>query len=133
MEPDCVFCKIVANLIPAQKIYEDDEFLAFLDIKPFTPGHALVIPKKHFRWVYDVDNVKRLWEVANNIAKAQLKSLSPEFVTFLTMGNDVPHAHIHLIPRYKNDNLTGIFTEHLRQHPSNEDLNEIADKIKKVA
>jgi histidine triad (HIT) family protein len=127
---DCIFCKITAGIIPCQKIYEDNNFLGFLDNKPFTLGHTVVIPKKHFRWVYDVEDIGAYWEVANLIAKTQINNLSPTFVTFLTMGNQVPHAHIHVIPRYKDDKLTGLFSEDLRQHPTEKELNEISTKLK---
>ena len=62
---DCLFCKIVAGEIPCQKVYEDDKFLAFLDIKPQSPGHTLLIPKTHYRWVYDVENYSEFWEKAS--------------------------------------------------------------------
>ncbi|MEI7463544.1 MAG: HIT domain-containing protein, partial [Candidatus Taylorbacteria bacterium] len=61
--PSCIFCKIINKEIPANIIYEDADFLAFLDIRPLSPGHMLVIPKKHYRWVWDVPNVGEYFEV----------------------------------------------------------------------
>jgi len=65
---DCIFCKIVKGEIPAFKVYEDNDFLAFLDINPISVGHTLLIPKKHYRWVYDVPNFGEYWQVAQKIA-----------------------------------------------------------------
>lgn len=99
---DCIFCKIASGEISCQKIYEDDNFLAFLDHQPASLGHCLVIPKDHYQWTYDVPNFGEFWEVAKKIALTQIKNLDCEFVSFVTMGKEVPHAHIHIIPRYQN-------------------------------
>ena len=69
--PDCIFCKIAKGAIPATKVYEDDTFLAFLDISPRSPGHVQVIPKEHYRWVWDVPQIGRYFEVVTRIAQAQ--------------------------------------------------------------
>jgi len=126
---NCIFCKIVAGEIPCQKIAENEDFLAFLDNQPFTHGHTLVIPKKHFRWTYDVPNFGQYWEFTKQISQTIQNKFNPEFINFLTMGNEVPHAHIHLIPRYKDDSLTGLYKEEFRTHPSSEQLQQIADSI----
>lgn len=97
---DCLFCKIVAGGIPCQKVYEDDQFLAFLDIHPQSPGHTLLIPKTHYRWVYDVPNYCDLWEKARELALNLKDKHQAKFISFLTLGDEVPHAHIHLIPKY---------------------------------
>lgn len=102
---DCIFCKIAKGEIPCQRIAEDDNFLAFLDIHPFTPGHTLVIPKQHFRWTYDIPNFGEYWEFAKLVSQKLKEEFNPEFINFLTMGNDVFHAHIHVLPRYLNDNI----------------------------
>ena len=67
MTDNCIFCKIVSGDIPSYKIYEDDEYLAFLDIAPFADGHTLVIPKKHYQFVWDVEEVGKYIEVAQKI------------------------------------------------------------------
>lgn len=126
---DCIFCKIVAGKIPCHKIHENEDFLAFLDIKPFTEGHTLIIPKTHYRWTYDVPNFTEFWKFAQETTKLIQNKLNPLFLTYLTMGNEVPHAHIHLLPRYDNDRLTGLFTESLRSNPHTSHLKQIADKI----
>jgi histidine triad (HIT) family protein len=126
---DCVFCKIVAGSIECNKVYEDDTFIAFLDNQPFTEGHTLVIPKKHYRWVYDVPAFDQYWIFTLQVTLKIQTKLNPIFVTYLTMGNEVPHAHIHLIPRYKNDCLTGLFNKNLRTLPTYIQLQSVADKI----
>ena len=98
---DCIFCKIVAGQIPAYKIYEDDNYLGFLDIFPRVAGHSLLIPKKHFTWVYDVPNFGEYWETVLKVTHALQKTMSPTFVTYVTHGLEVPHAHIHIMPRRK--------------------------------
>ena len=101
MADNCIFCRIISGEIPSYKVYEDSEFLAFLDISQFTPGHTLVIPKQHYRFVWDVENIAGYYQVVQKIA-AHYSALGYKFIDSLVMGRDVPHAHVHLIPH--NDN-----------------------------
>lgn len=94
----CVFCEIVAGTRPAEKVYEDDHFLAFLDIRPRGPGHTLVVPKKHERWVWDVEPQGEYWLLARRIARAQKRAFSAEAVWCNVIGDEVPHAHIWVYP-----------------------------------
>ncbi len=104
---DCIFCKIVAKEIPAHVVYEDEDFLAFLDIHPQSPGHTQVIPKKHFRWVWDLPaqaglpNAGAYFEVAQKIALAQKKAFNTDFILSKIVGDEVPHAHIWVFPNNK--------------------------------
>jgi histidine triad (HIT) family protein len=95
---NCVFCKIIKGEIPAEKVYEDENFLAFLDIHPLSAGHTLVIPKKHYRWVWDIVEVGAYFEITQKIARAIQKSFGTEEVFSKIIGEDVPHAHIWLFP-----------------------------------
>ncbi|HEY4483618.1 MAG TPA: HIT domain-containing protein [Candidatus Paceibacterota bacterium] len=95
---DCVFCKIVAKEIPTHIVYEDDNFLAFLDIHPQTVGHVQVIPKKHFRWVWNVPNVGEYFEIARKIALAEQKAFKTDFILSKIVGDEVHHAHIWVFP-----------------------------------
>jgi len=95
---DCVFCKIVKREIPAHIVYEDADFLAFLDIRPQSPGHTLVIPKTHYRWVWDVPNVGEYFEAVKKIAMAQKKAFGTDFILSKVVGEDVPHAHVWVFP-----------------------------------
>lgn len=98
---DCVFCKIVAKEIPANIVYEDADFLAFLSIDPQSPGHTLIIPKKHYRWVWDVPNLGPYFEVAGKIARAQKKAFGVDMVLSKIVGEEVHHAHIWIFPSDK--------------------------------
>ena len=95
---DCIFCKIISGDIPSYKVYEDDNYLAFLDITQVTDGHTLLIPKKHCRWVWDIENIGEFYEIAKKIVKNIQKVTGEDFVMSLTWGRDVYHAHLHLVP-----------------------------------
>jgi len=124
---NCIFCQIVVGQSPCFKIYENDDFLAFLDIYPRVEGHTLVIPKKHYRFVYDVLDFGAYWEVVLKITRAMQKAFNPYFITYVTHGLQIPHAHIHVMPRKKGEidfvpeikNISGDF------------LNKIAEKIRR--
>lgn len=101
----CIFCKIVNKEIPANIVYEDSDFMAFLDINPLSPGHTLVIPKQHYRWVWDVpahsDNgitIGKYYEIVQKIALAQRKAFAVEQIISKVVGEDVPHAHVWIYP-----------------------------------
>ncbi len=95
---DCIFCKIVSGEIPAHKVYEDADFLAFLDIHPQTPGHAQVIPKVHTRWVWDIPHFGNYFEVVRNIALAQRKAFGTDWILSKIIGDEVHHAHVWVFP-----------------------------------
>lgn len=101
---NCIFCKIVNKEIPAHIVYEDDNFLAFLDIHPQSPGHTQIIPKKHFRWVWDVPNIGEYFEVACKVALAQQKAFDTDWILSKIVGDEIPHAHIWVFP---NSNIEG--------------------------
>ncbi len=100
---DCLFCKIVSGDVPAYKIYEDDNYLAFLDIARFTDGHTIVIPKKHYRFIWDMDNVGSFYEFAVKIAN-HYRGLGYEFIDSASFGRLIPHAHYHLVPNKEDGN-----------------------------
>ena len=101
-EASCIFCKIVKGEIPSEKVYEDDDFLVFLDINPRGPGHTQIIPKKHFRWVWYVPNIGQYFEIVQKIAKAQQKAFSQELVRSQIFGDEVAHAHVWVWPNIQN-------------------------------
>jgi len=100
----CIFCKIVKGEIPSHKVYEDENFLVFLDIHPQSPGHTQVIPKKHYRWVWDVPNIGEYFEVVKKIAISQQKVFETDWILSKIVGDEVPHAHIWVFP---NNNVKG--------------------------
>jgi len=128
---DCIFCKIVKGEIPCHKIYEDKKYLAFLDISPVSLGHTLLVSKQHFRWVYDVPNFGEYWQVAQKIAlNIKNSALNPEFISFITIGNEVAHAHIHIIPRNNTDSVGPALHSIPHLQLSDEKFLEIENTIK---
>ena len=95
---DCIFCKIINKEIPASIVYENNDFLAFLDINPQSPGHTQVITKKHVRWVWDYENVGKYFEIVKKIALAQRKAFNTDFILSKIVGDEVEHAHIWVFP-----------------------------------
>jgi histidine triad (HIT) family protein len=128
---NCIFCEIIKGKIHCDKIYEDKDFLGFLDNEPLNPGHSLIIPKKHYRWVWQVEKIGEYWQAANKVALGIIKVLRPITVLFLTSGFEVPHAHIHILPRFENDGHEGFVKSNNKKKISKKEMQEIADKIQK--
>ena len=127
---NCVFCKITKGEISSYKVYEDEKFLAFLDINPRNPGHTLVIPKEHFRWVWDVPYLGEYFEVVGKIANAIRGAMKTDWVVSLILGEEVPHAHIWLVPRFEGDGHgSSIVLSNIKKIPE-EEMAKIAQKIK---
>jgi histidine triad (HIT) family protein len=106
-DQNCIFCKIINKEIPTEIVYEDDKFLAFLDINPRSAGHTQVIPKDHYRWVWDVPNAGEYFEIVKKIALAQKKAFKQEIIQGKIEGKDVPHAHFWVFPD-PTDNKEGL-------------------------
>jgi histidine triad (HIT) family protein len=126
-DPDCVFCKIVAGEIPSHKIDEDDKTLAFMDINPWTRGHALVIPKEHSRNIYDADpgDLTAAFLTTQRVAKRMRERLDCDGLNVLQSSEPVAmqtvfHTHVHVIPRYSDDGLR------LPAHPQPAEHDELA-------
>ena len=110
MSANCIFCKIVAGAIPATKVYEDADVLAFMDIGPIVKGHTLVIPKQHFDPLTATPEpvLAKLMAVVKKIAAAQMSGLKADGVNVMqangaAAGQMVPHIHFHVIPRFATD------------------------------
>jgi len=127
----CIFCKIVNNEMPAYKVYEDENYLAFLDATPRNLGHTLVVPKKHIRWVWDSDDIEGYYKVVQKVANAQKRALNTDWIVSLILGEEVPHAHVWLVPRYPNDGHGGSIDLNNIKKFSDEEMNDTAKKIKK--
>ncbi|KKQ25902.1 MAG: Histidine triad (HIT) protein [Candidatus Woesebacteria bacterium GW2011_GWA1_37_8] len=125
----CTFCSIVKGDVPALKVYEDNDFVGFLDIAPLNEGHVLLVPRIHYRWTWDVPNFGEYWEAAKKIAQAQIKGLNANMVEFLTHGMDVHHAHIWIVPIYANENFIDSKT---RNNFDEGKMMDISEKIKKA-
>lgn len=110
MDNDCIFCKIINGEIPSFTIYENDEVKAFLDINPVTNGHCVIVPKKH---IVDMEGMdpqinSKINEAALAIYKKYKEKLHLDGLTRIQnngYGQEVKHYHMHLIPRYENDNI----------------------------
>jgi len=126
-----IFEKIIDGEIPATKIYEDDTFLAFLDIHPVTKGHTLLIPKASYTWIHETPDelVGEIFIKAKELINAMRSGIPCDYVQLGVVGNEVPHFHIHLIPRYLEGEV------HISSRPevsytAPEEMAEYADKIK---
>lgn len=132
---NCIFCKIINNEIPSYKIYEDDLVLAFLDNYPVSKGHTLIIPKKHFKDVFEIeeDYLKRIISVSKKIAQKMKDTFGVDGVNLyhasgISAEQSVFHFHLHVIPRRKDDNLH--FNVTSKASVSAEEFKEIAIKLK---
>jgi histidine triad (HIT) family protein len=110
MNPDCIFCKIVAGKLPCCKVYEDADTLAFMDIGPIVKGHTLVIPKQHYDPLTrtPAEVLGKLIAVVQKVAAAQERALKTDGVNVIqsngrAAGQVVPHIHFHVIPRFQQD------------------------------
>ena len=109
-EKDCIFCKIASGEIPSATLYEDDDFRVILDLGPASKGHALIIPKEHFRNLYDIDEdtAAKAIVLAKKMVKKMTDVLGCDGYNLVqnneaSAGQTVFHFHMHLIPRYEND------------------------------
>lgn len=134
---DCIFCKIAANELPARKIYEDDHVIAIMDVSQVTPGHTLVISKEHVRNIleYNDEFAATIFSRVPKIAKA-VKNHDPNIKGLnILMNNEeiasqtVFHSHIHILPRYSDNDGFGLKWENNADKYSDNELDRTRDKI----
>jgi histidine triad (HIT) family protein len=131
---DCIFCKIIAGKIPCHKIYEDENFISFLDINPVAEGHVLVATKRHFRTLLDVDP-RIAGEYLKVVQKVARKVCDALGVTDFNVVNangrlaqqSVDHVHYHIVPRRPSDGIDLWF--HGRKETTQEELASLAKKL----
>jgi histidine triad (HIT) family protein len=123
-----LFTKIVKGEIPCHKIMEDEKYLAFLDIRPINPGHALVIPKQEVDYIFDLEDelLSGLMTFAKKAAAKIRKSVECQRVGIMVAGLEVPHAHVHLVPIVSVHDLN--FAK--AKSASNDELARMAEKIR---
>jgi histidine triad (HIT) family protein len=126
---ECVFCKIVKGKRRCLKVYEDKKFLGFLDENPRNPGHLLVIPKKHFKYVWDIPYIGEYFKTVQRLAKALQKAFNTNWIISPVMGEEIKHAHVHLIPRFKSDGFSFVPPSIRKISPYQ--MRKIQEKIKK--
>lgn len=131
---DCIFCKIVAGEVPASKVYEDAQTIAFMDLGQVNPGHVIVAVKPHVENIYGLSKelAAAVFQTATRVAKAVKQAMQPDGMTLLqaneTAGyQTVFHFHLHVLPRLVDDGVT--FTWPVR-NPSREVLQQLAETIK---
>jgi histidine triad (HIT) family protein len=130
MEQDCIFCKIVEGKAPCYKIYEDDEFIAFLDIFPLMKGQTIIIPKQHKGdYIFDLNDsdYMKLMNITKKIAQAIDKSIQPTKTGMIVEGFELDHIHIKLFPLKQ-----GFPLPHKENQFSEEEMKNIANEIKKA-
>ena len=126
---DCIFCKIMNNEIPSYTIYEDEIVKVFLDVNPISNGHSLVVPKKHFTDINDID-LDTLTHIQKTVKELFIKykeKLNCDGITLCQnnqYGQEVKHYHLHIIPRYENDGIE------LKSNIEKLDPKEIYEKLK---
>ena len=132
MTEPCVFCGIANNDSPVSSVYEDDCVMAFLDNRPASDGHTLIIPKKHFETIYDIpdEEIVHLFKIVKKVAVAVKETVNPEGLTVIqrngkAAGQHIMHLHVHVIPRHKGQRL-------LRMEEIPEVSRERLDKIAKM-
>jgi len=114
MVSDCLFCRIVAGIVPAAVVFEDAQTLVFLDHRPLFPGHCLLIPRRHAETLADLEpqEIPTVFTTAQLISKAVEQGLPAEG-SFVAINNrvsqSVPHLHVHVVPRRRKDGLRGFF------------------------
>ena len=107
---DCIFCKIINGDIPSYTVYEDDLIKVFLDVNPITNGHSLVVPKKHYKDINDIDldTLTHIQKTVKDLFPKYKEKLNCDGITLCQnneYGQEVKHYHLHIIPRYENDGL----------------------------
>lgn len=107
---DCLFCKIIKKEIPSEIIYEDDKVMMFLDINPTTNGDTLIVPKEHYKTIFDIEDdlliyMNNIYKKFYPIYKEKLHCDGLTFTTNIDYGQEIKHFHMHFIPRYKNDEV----------------------------
>ncbi len=127
---NCIFCKIVKGELSSYKVWEDDQALAFLTIKPHKKGHLLLIPKKHEDYFFDLDDetIKDLAVKAKPLAQALKKVYKPRSgkISMVLMGTGVPHVHLHLFPLDKETDID----PRMAYDASSDELTKNQEKIK---
>src|SRR5579864_5202198 len=137
MAGECVFCQIIRGESPASFTYQDDTVVAFMDVQPITQGHMLVVPREHAVLMTDINETAamRTFRVARRLAAVARHTLGASGVNLLVMDGeaayqDVPHFHVHVIPRYPQDGFGLTFPSNYERPPARAQLDAIAAALR---
>ncbi|MCP4643193.1 MAG: HIT family protein [bacterium] len=132
----CVFCDIAAGTSPASMVYEDEDTVAFMDLRQANPGHVLIVPRVHVEHVWELDDATAaaLARTVVRMATAVRAAFEPDGMNIhqsngVAAGQEVMHVHFHIMPRYHNDGLYAIYKEHPKPQPR-ETLDDLATQIR---
>lgn len=132
-DSNCIFCKIANGEIPSRTIYEDDDFRVIMDLAPATKGHSLILPKEHYKNIYEIadDTAAKVLPLAKKMATLMTEKLGADGFNIVQNNNEVAgqtvfHFHVHLIPRYNDDNQSLVMKP---QEMTDAQLDEIKDRI----
>jgi histidine triad (HIT) family protein len=136
----CVFCEIVHGTAPASFVYQDDTVVVFMDIQPITKGHMLVVPREHAVLMTDINETAamRTFRVARRLAAVARHTLGASGINIIVMDGeaayqDVPHFHVHVIPRYPRDGFGLTFPDSYEKAPARAQLDAIATALRAAA
>lgn len=134
MKDDCIFCKLANGVFPTNSIYEDEDFNVILDMGPATKGHALILPKEHYKNLYELpeETAGKVFKLAKKLAVQMTEKLGADGFNIVQNNNEVAgqtvfHFHMHLIPRYEGDG------QHILWEPTSptpEELVAIKEQLK---
>lgn len=133
MDDNCIFCKLANGVFPTNSIYEDEEFMVILDNSPATKGHALILPKSHYKNLYELpeETAGKVFVLAKKLAGSMTEKLNADGFNIVQNNNEIAgqtvfHFHMHLIPRYEGDGQDITWNP---TNPSAEELVAIKDSL----
>ncbi|MDQ3750601.1 MAG: HIT family protein [Acidobacteriota bacterium] len=129
---NCIFCKIIKNELPSHKVWENENFLAFLTLGSLNRGHTLLIPKKHIDYVFDLEEplYADIFQTAKQLSKPLKKAMAAKRIGVIVEGFTVPHVHIHLVPLYNEDEIDPRRVKKMTDIELAETAERISKKIK---
>lgn len=134
-DENCIFCKIANGEIPSRTLYEDDDFRVIMDLSPVTKGHSLILPKNHYKNIYEIsdETAAKVLPLAKKMAVLMTEKLGADGFNIIQNNNEVAgqtvfHFHMHLIPRYNDDNQSFVMKP---QEMTDAQLDEVRDRIMK--
>ena len=138
MSSDCVFCQIIDGNIPGRIVYEDDDVVSFLDANPLSRGHTLVVPRDHHERVVDLPDADRdaVFATLGRLAPVVEYAVDADGINVgmndgTAAGQEVPHVHGHLVPRFEGDNGGAVHSiVHTRPDIPDDELDDVADAIR---